>query len=374
MPRNKAARRPLSAPTRLFLYLTDRCNFKCKYCFVDANKIPQKDELSLNEIKNVFDQCQALNILLIRLFGGEPLIRPDIIQIIDLLRNYRFNTRINTNGYFVTNEIARKIKTSNVGWVNVSLDGPKHIHEEHCGIPNSFERVIAGIEILKRRKIRVGLEFVLNSSNIKYFYETLKIASTLKVDKFRILPLTIVGRACDQTKGWSLSYEEWKEFYLELTAKKIGNRLIFKDVSIDTFDCNYCSWQLYYPLPEEKRSELLRAAWGIDLDSATEAPGGLRCTAAINCCAIISNGDVYPCDQMMGIKDLNSGNIRQAGLKEIWNDSVVFNKLRNMTRKDLIGPCRNCDNGYCTGYNRAAAYYATGTILGSDIHCIKAEK
>jgi len=368
----KWKRMPLSAPARLFFHLTNRCNFRCKYCFVDANIIKPQDEISVYEIKDIFDQCEALNVLVIRLFGGEPLARPDIAQIIRLSKQYSFSTRINTNGYFINSELAKIIKDAGVGWVNVSLDGPEKIHEELCGVPNSFKKVMAGIELLKSNDIRVGLEFVLNSANIGHLEETLKIAAELDVERFRILPLAIVGRAHDLASSLAVPYSIWKDFYFELTIRKIEKTLPFNDISIDAFDCNFCSWQLYYPLPIEKRKELLKKAWGIDLDRATSVPGGLRCTAAINCCAIIANGDVYPCDQMMGISSLRAGNIRKNNLKDIWLESKVFSMLRNITRQDLIGHCRTCENKFCTGYNRGAAYHATGSILGSDSNCIRA--
>jgi radical SAM protein with 4Fe4S-binding SPASM domain len=371
---NNTKRKYLSAPARVFLHLTERCNFNCFYCFVDANKTKPSEELTVKEFHDIFKQLNDLNVITVRLFGGEPLSRPDIIEILDLLKSCHFYSTLNTNGTFITNSIAQKLKEVNVSYIHVSFDGPKEIHEQMCGVKNSFEKTVDGILRLKKCGLRTGLEIVLTSLNMKYFFEALDIAADLKVDSFKILPLQLAGRADLKAGNYYPTYEEWKDFYLELTERKMRGDLPIKKVSITHFNCNFCSWELYYPLPSKKRKKILKEAWGIDLDHPTKSADELRCDGAINACAILANGDIYPCDMMKGIKHLKVGNIRNDSLKDIWQKSEVFNRLRSLNRKDLIGHCRDCENPFCSGTCQAAAYYTTGNILGSDIHCIKAGK
>ncbi|MBU0687001.1 MAG: radical SAM protein [Candidatus Margulisbacteria bacterium] len=371
MVKSKKKRNYLSAPVRVFFHLTKRCNFKCKYCFVDAHALPSRDELTVKDIKKVFDQCQELNVLLVKISGGEPLIRKDILQVISLLKRYDFSATLNTNGFFITNEIAKELVKSDIELVNVSLDGPKIIQEQICGVPQSFQKVISGIEKLKRKNIKVALEFVLTKLNCSYFYDLLSIARELKVDLVKIFPLSLAGRAVDQAKDYALSYEKWKDFYLELTKKKISNDLVYKNIQIVPFNCNFCSWELYYPLPAKERKNILKKVWKIDLEHAIVPTGDFHCTAAINCCAISANGDIYPCEQMMGIEELKAGNIKENDLSRVWNGSEVFSKLRGLTRKNLIGFCRNCENPYCSGACPGEAHFLSGNMLVSDSRCVR---
>lgn len=370
---NSMKRPYLSSPTRVCLFLTQRCNFKCKYCYVNAGSGIPKDELSLREIKDIFDQLQECNILRLRLYGGEPLMRKDIFEILDLLGTYHFSKQINTNGYFITDTIAKGLREAKVGWAIVSLDGPKEFHEELCGVKDSFEKIISGIRTLKEQNIRVGLDYVLTSFNLNCFYETLDIAAELEVDVFRILPLSLVGRANEKMKMAALSYDQWSKFYVELTRMKTHDRLTFSNVVIADSDCNVCTWNRYYPLPANNRKTLLQTAWNIDLDSIENEAKGLHCIGGISLCTILANGDVIPCDQMLGIEALRAGNIRKNKLQDIWNHSHVFGMLRNITKRDLHGPCGVCDNSYCSGLNMGAAFHATGDFLGSDLNCIKAK-
>ncbi len=367
-------RRPLSTPAKVFLHLTRRCNFRCRYCFVHAQNTAQSQELTIDRLQDLFDEFQRLHVLIVRFFGGEPLIRKDILQILDLLNHYTFSKTINTNGSFLTDEIACALKKAQFCWVNVSLDGPKKIHEQHSGVPGSFQRVVNGIESLVRHDINVGLECVLNRTNVHHITETLKIARELNVRHFRLLPLTPVGRACKSSSSDILSYDEWREFYLELTARKIEKSLPFNDISITFFNCNFCPWQMYYPLPEKQRKHLLKKAWDIDLDRHVHTQGGMHCTAGIDCCAILCNGDVFPCDQLMHIPSLLAGNINKRSLKSLWLHAKAFQRLRTLTRNDIIGPCSSCKNIYCSGLDPAAAFHTHGNIMHSDTNCVMIQK
>ena len=105
----------LSSPTRACLFLTMHCNFKCKYCYVNSSAKKPHDELTLKEIEDIFDQLNKLNVLRVRIYGDEPLIRNDILDILELLGEYRFSKQINTNGYFISETIARNMRKAKVG-------------------------------------------------------------------------------------------------------------------------------------------------------------------------------------------------------------------------------------------------------------------
>jgi len=365
----------LSSPTRVCLFLTHRCNFRCDYCYVDSGTHPSNRELSLWEIQRTLDEIQALNVLRLRLYGGEPLLRNDIRDVLDLLKHYRFAKQLNTNGSLVTSEIAGLLFKANVGWVIVSLNGPRKVHEGLSGVTGCFDRVASGIQELKRRGIMVGVDFVLSKLNVDYFYETLRLVSDMNVDSFRILPLSLVGRAKRNMESAVLPYEEWSKFYLKLTMLKSQGELPNRpNIIISDSDCNPCNWNRYYPLPPNYRKSLLKSVWNIDLDNLKQDNSGLHCIGGISLCAIMATGEVYPCDQMIGVPSLLAGNIREEKLANIWNNSEVFKMLRNLSKQDRHGPCSVCKNDFCSGLNLGAANSLYGDILASDMNCIHAKE
>src|SRR5262245_50546962 len=88
----------------VFVHLTKACNLRCRYCYFSASK-PLPDELTTSELKKLWPQVAGLRPLKIVLTGGEPLVRDDIVEV---LENLRAATRrqpifcaINTNGILV---------------------------------------------------------------------------------------------------------------------------------------------------------------------------------------------------------------------------------------------------------------------------------
>ncbi len=369
----KNSREHLSVPSYVILYLTHKCNFRCQYCGVSA--LPSKGKLlSITDIKNIFDQCQKLHIPHLLLTGGEPLLRRDISDILRLLKKYTFQVRINTNGTCITEDIADQIKEARVSRVDVSLDGPKRIHESLCQSKNSYNRVVAGIERLKRRKIFVGLNFVPTALNLKHFYTTLEVARDLRVDVVRVMLLSQALIKTKRINDLLISYDEWKAFFNELTLRKVERNLPFSDIVLCSCDCDFCHWLFFDPLPINARKRLLKKAWGIDLDHPADSGGSLHCNAGIRQIAINAYGDVYPCDQMYKIRSLKCGNIRRQSLFRIWHDAKPLKYLRGITRGDLSGPCGECVSKTCSGPCRGEAYNLTDNLWSSDLNCPRVKK
>jgi radical SAM protein with 4Fe4S-binding SPASM domain len=365
------ARCAQSAPAHVWIHLTEEGNFKCIYCY--AYPHPDKgEELSYNKLMDIFKELDSMNVLLVRLLGGEPLLRKDIIQIIEGLRPFRFSKMLTTNGSLVTDAIAKALYKSAFCLVNVSLDGPKRLHEEHAGVTGCHSKVIGGIEHLKRRGLRVAIISVLNRMNVSAIEETLRIAHDLNVDVFKIIPLVRIGRARENT-GLQLSYAEWCDFYVWLTHQRISRSAYFKNVELVFCNCNFCTWEMFYPLPARSRKQLLKKAWGVDFDSLPHIEGELHCFAGIDRLVIMANGDVYPCEEMYHIESMKAGNVTKDCISHIWKQSSALRTLRSLTRKDIVGPCGVCTNPYCSGTNRGEAYLEAGSIMGSDMRCLKAK-
>lgn len=159
---------------RVFSYLrlsiTDLCNFNCKYCIPDLNKLDNKKYLSKNEIYNLISAFSDLGVSKIRLTGGEPTVRKDFLDLGATISNFKSITSLvfTTNGYKL-NKIASKLKSVGFTGVNISLDSLSKNKFYVITNKNYFDSVISGIFSCLDNDINVKINIVL--SNFFSFFD-----------------------------------------------------------------------------------------------------------------------------------------------------------------------------------------------------------
>lgn len=123
-----------------------RCNFRCAFCHYWADPMGDAPELSVEDFRTGSRKLSELGALLVSLAGGEPLIRPDIVDIVAAVAEWHFPF-ITTNGWFSTAQLARDLFAAGLWGVSVSLDYPSaDRHDQRRGTPGAFERGLAAIE------------------------------------------------------------------------------------------------------------------------------------------------------------------------------------------------------------------------------------
>ncbi len=131
----------LVGPLALHLEVVAACNLKCTHCF--AGELPRKESpLTLNELDTLFGQMAALGTYRLGLTGGEPLLRKDLFQIIDLALAHGLCPCVTTNGLLITEEIAREFGRRELVWLNVSLEGATAQTNDSVRGTGIFDRVI----------------------------------------------------------------------------------------------------------------------------------------------------------------------------------------------------------------------------------------
>ena len=97
-------------PSQIGLEITNRCNFNCKHCINDSNNISNV-ELPLSKIKEIIDYMHSKGLVCLDISGGEPLVHPDIKEIIEYAYNNNMNLSVASNGYLVNSEIIELFKS-----------------------------------------------------------------------------------------------------------------------------------------------------------------------------------------------------------------------------------------------------------------------
>lgn len=143
--------------------VTDACNLRCIYCMPEGYIARNYKTLDLSEIDNIINALVGLGVKKIRITGGEPLIREDIIEIICCIRRYKEiqDIGITTNGILL-NAYAKKLKLAGLKRINISLDSLKEdVYKEITG--GSLSEVLNGI----KHCIELGMKVKINMVPIR---------------------------------------------------------------------------------------------------------------------------------------------------------------------------------------------------------------
>lgn len=146
-------------PQSLVISVTNECNYKCWHCY---NKYNKGKELSLDEIKKIIDFFQKKGIFGIFLAGGEPLLRKDIVQIVEYASKNSV-VRMESTGYGLTEKKIRELKNAGLSAIKISLDHfKKEKVDEMRGYEGAFEVALEAIKNAKRAGIFVSSVIVLS--------------------------------------------------------------------------------------------------------------------------------------------------------------------------------------------------------------------
>lgn len=195
--------------------LTGRCNYRCKHCYMSAPHavLPQP---STEECLAIADQIAACGVPCVSLTGGEPLIRPDFLRIVDrLLAGGVHIATIMTNGSLVTEKLLDELEARGVRCeFNMSYDGTQGCHDWLRGVPGADEAVQRAFAICRKHGFPTGSELALHRGNARTLRESVKLLGELGVGSLKVSPLRCVGEGTALT-DYALSSDEEYETYLE---------------------------------------------------------------------------------------------------------------------------------------------------------------
>ncbi len=189
----------------LTLFLEHRCNYRCDYCFPSEHKlIDNQKQLSIALetirpiIKSFVEQIPAKAYASITLFGGEPLLHKDIMEILDFINEERMAQRkdcdviIFTNGSLIDDVLVDKIKNRKYCKIIVSIDGPPELNDLHRVALNGDSASTSTINGLRKLdciepdriigRITINDDIPLTKQRIVYLIEKIKLKNiTLEI-------------------------------------------------------------------------------------------------------------------------------------------------------------------------------------------------
>lgn len=338
--------------------ITNKCNYKCRHCYSNSYYCNDKNELSFMEIEKIIDDLKEMKVPVVLLSGGEPLMREDIFDIIQAIKDRGMRVSLSTNGSLINEKFALKLKNLGIGYVGVSIDGEKQTNDKFRGVDGAFESSIRAIENCNKAGVKVGLRFTLQKHNYTEVPHILKLMEELNVNRICFYHLVPSGRGKNIAQSM-LSHEQTRETLDYLYDYCRESILKKEDKEILTVTNHADGPYIYIKMKKEdpKRAEDI-------LELLMRNKGNRSGVAIAN---IDWEGNVYP-DQFS--RFLKLGNLKNQSLADIWGgENEMLQKLRN--RKQYLNErCKKCRwINICNGNLRARAYNIYDNIWAGDPGC-----
>lgn len=195
----------------IMLSVTNRCQCSCSRCAVSAGDKQGAPELSAEEILKLLKEAAALGAREISFFGGEPLLRPELPELIVGARALGLRAALTTNGLLLDDNMARRLTEAGLSVAGISLDDPSpEVHDAGRGVPGLWDKACAGARALVKLGVPVDISFCADRARLRdgRAAEMKKLAASLEA-RLRILSPMRAGR-WTENPGEALGPEEIK--------------------------------------------------------------------------------------------------------------------------------------------------------------------
>jgi len=173
-------------PSDVHLSVTESCCLQCKMCDIWKIKNRQKN-LDYQTAKKILDKLKIwLDSCQLTFAGGEPFLNNDFLKIIRYAQQKGFKTSTNSNGYLITENLAKKINASGLSQIFFSIDGLSEKHNFIRGKKDSFQKVVAAVKNLQKdktngKKPKIFINSVISNNNLKEINKLVALAKKLGV-------------------------------------------------------------------------------------------------------------------------------------------------------------------------------------------------
>ncbi len=323
---------PNSAPIRMDLALTFRCQNDCLHCYAGGPK--ESIELSTSDWKNVMKKINEAAIFIVTLTGGEPTLRDDLPELLLYAQNNGLVTGLITNGRKLSDsKYVQSLADSGLDFVQITVESHlPEIHDKMTCTPGSWEETMQGIKNALSSHIYVSTNTTLTKVNVNGTIETVEYLRKVGVKNFSCNSLIHSGRGVSSAEELSLPIEKVRETLtaLSVKAEELGMNFTWFTPT------RYC-----------------------EMNPVNMGLGVKSCSAALLNMCVAPNGDVYPCQSYF--KPI--GNILRDSWKNIWENPLCV-ELRN--KKNVPSKCKDCPELQVCGAGCPLEYGQTQYLCQED--------
>lgn len=297
-------------PLALIAELTHRCPLHCVYCSNPTELTARNEELPTEIWSRVFQQAGTLGVLQADFTGGEPLARPDILDLIRAARAAGLYVNLISSGMPLDESRLAQLVEAGLDHFQLSFQGAREEIAQEISGTKSHAQKLRVLEWLKKVRVAVTLNFVVHRRNIDQIEEMLRIAESSSA--------TRVEFANVQYYGWAFANREHllptrAQLDCSLEIIKAAEERLRGKIRIESVVPDYYA---KYPKP-------CMGGWGRKL------------------ILIAPSGEALPCHAAKIIPGLQFENVKHHNLAEIWETSAAFQRFRG--EDWMQAPCKTCD-------------------------------
>jgi PqqA peptide cyclase len=327
----------ISPPLALIAELTHRCPLHCVYCSNPRELKHRADELSTEIWARVFREAAKACVLQADFTGGEPLARPDLVDLIRAARGAGLYVSLITSGLPLDEARLDAILEAGLDHIQLSFQGAREEIASEISGTKSHAHKLRVLEWLKKRRVALTLNFVIHRENIEQLDEMLAIGEFSSAGRIEFANV--------QYYGWGFANRERllptraqldrSVEFLESAQRRLRGKMSVEFVVPDYY--------AKYPKP-------CMGGWGRKL------------------LLISPDGEALPCHAARMIPGLRFDNVKERSVLDIWENSEAFRKFRG--EGWMPEPCKSCDRreqdfGGC----RCQAFLITGDAAATDPVC-----
>jgi len=333
-------------PMVLIWEVTQACELACEHCRADAKPGRHPDELSTAEGKALLDDVRRFSEdQLVVLSGGDPMQRPDLIELVEYGTDIGLTMTLTPSGTSsLTRDSIEELAAAGLSRMAVSLDGATaDAHDGFRGETGSFEETLRAA----RATTQAGLPLQINTTVCVQTIDDLPAIAELVTELGAVL---------------------WSVFFLV----PVGRGRILDPISPQRAE-DVMTWlhdirpDVPFGIKTTEAPHYRRVGLQIRGDNADEQPPSAKRRAGViagDGFAFVSHtGDIYP----SGFLPKAAGNVRTDDIVDVYRNADLFEALRDRSR--LSGKCGACEYRHVCGGSRSRAYATTGDPLASDPLC-----
>jgi PqqA peptide cyclase len=327
----------IANPLALIAELTHRCPLHCVYCSNPLELQARSTELSTENWSRVFQEAAALGVLQADLTGGEPLTRPDILELIRAARAAGLYVNLITSGLPLHESRLDALVQAGLDHFQLSFQGAREEIAQEISGTKAHAHKLRVLEWLKHHRVAVTLNFVIHRCNLEQLPEMLALAESSSVSRVEFANVQYYGWAFANRDGLLPTREQLSQSidFLKKAQERLAGKIKVEYVVPDYY--------AKYPKP-------CMGGWGLKL------------------MLITPNGDALPCHAARVIPGLSFENVANRSLSEIWNSSDAFQKFRGEAW--MQEPCKTCDRRTLDfGGCRCQAFLLAGDAAATDPVC-----
>lgn len=324
-------------PLALIAELTHRCPLHCVYCSNPLELQSRRFELSTEVWTRVLGEAAEAGVLQVDFTGGEPLARPDLVELVQAARAAGLYVSLITSGLPLDERRLAELVKAGLDHLQLSFQGLRDDAASEIAGTRALEQKQQVVEWVRAHRVALTLNFVIHRQNLDQLEEMIAFGEQSGASRMEFAHV--------QYYGWAFANRERllptrEQVQRSISLLQQAEARLRRKVRVE------------YVVPDyyAKYPKACMGGWGRKL------------------MLITPSGDVLPCHAAQVIPGLRFANVQSKALREIWDSSGAFQKFRG--EEWMREPCRTCDRrtqdfGGC----RCQAFLLAGNAAVTDSVC-----